>query len=296
MDFIRSFSRWFVTFVLLTIVNENIISQIEVETEVETIENYVNNHILGNGIQASNVTFSGDLNQFGTFTSINSGLPFSGGFVMASGDVNNIVGPNDAGGATLGGGNFGASDDDLFVLSGDEINDAAVLEFDFIAAGDTVIFNYFFASEEYNEYVCGNVNDAFGFFLSGPGINGTFSNDAVNLAVVPGTEIPVTIATVNNGQSGAFGAIANCEEVSSDWNQNSAYFIDNSGNNDLDGTQMDGYTVSLEAFQEVECGETYHIKLVIGDGGDTAWDSAVCIESPRSKYHLRRLWNGYLVI
>jgi gliding motility-associated-like protein len=255
-------------------------AQIVVETEVETIEDYVNSYILGNGIQATNVTFSGDLNQFGTYSATNSGLPFDQGFVMATGDVNNIVGPNDAGGSTLGGGNFGASDADLFELSNDPINDAAILEFDFVAAGDTVMFNYFFGSDEYNEYVCGSVNDAFGFFLSGPGINGPFENNAVNLAVIPDTDgIPVTIATVNNGQVGNNGTLANCEAVDDDWDQNSAYYIDNTGNSDPNGTQLDGHTVTLVAWHEVQCGETYHIKLAIGDGGDTAFDSAVCIES-----------------
>ena len=58
-------------------------------------------------------------------------------------------------------------------------------------------FNYVFASEEYLEYV-GSINDAFGFFLSGPNpAGGNYVN--VNLAIVPGTaNTPVTIDNVND--------------------------------------------------------------------------------------------------
>src|SRR5690606_3893211 len=86
------------------------------------------------------------------------------------------------------------------------VNDCAVLEFDFVPNGDTLKFNFAFASEEYNEYVCGTVNDVFGFFISGPGINGPFTNNAENIALIPGTDVPVSINTLNNGTVGANGS------------------------------------------------------------------------------------------
>ena len=42
--------------------------------------------------------------------------------------------------------------------------------------------------------------------------------------------------------------------------------------------EYDGSTVVLEAKAAVVCGESYHIKLAIGDGGDSAFDSGVFIE------------------
>ena len=45
-------------------------------------------------------------------------------------------------------------------------NDLCILEFDFVATGDTVKFNYIFGSDEYLEWVNSSFNDIFAFFLS----------------------------------------------------------------------------------------------------------------------------------
>ncbi|MGB0423852.1 MAG: choice-of-anchor L domain-containing protein, partial [Flavobacteriales bacterium] len=265
-------------FILLIFAPISVIAQLVVDGTV-TPQNAVEDVLLGNGVQVSGITFSGDANQIGSFNSTNSNIGLLNGVVLATGDVAVSIGPNDAVGDGLGGGNFGVNDPDLDQLSTFDTNDAAVLEFDFIPTGDSIVFRYVFASEEYNEYVCGSVNDAFGFFLSGPGINGPFSNNAVNLALVPETDIPVTINTVNNGNVGANGFLDNCEQVSPDWDLNTEYYIDNENNNDPNSTQFDGLTVVLTAIAVVDCGEEYHIKIAIADAGDTAFDSAVFLEA-----------------
>jgi gliding motility-associated-like protein len=236
--------------------------------------------LLGEGIIISNITFSGNPDQIGSFNSANSNIGIGSGIILASGDVNVAVGPNNSASSTVGGGNFGVNDPDLDILSTFNTNDATVLEFDFIATGDSVLFRYVFGSEEYNEYVCGSVNDAFGFFLSGPGISGPFSNNSMNLAIIPGTNIPVTINTVNLGISGFAGTPSNCEQVSPDWAENTEFYVDNETNADPSSTQMDGLTVVLTARAGgLQCGETYHIKIAIADAGDTAFDSCVFLEA-----------------
>lgn len=246
--------------------------------ETLTPEQVVEDILLGTGVQAFNITYSGNMDQVGSFECNNCGVGIESGVMLSSGNINVGTGPNDSGSATEGGGNFGANDIDLDAISTFGTNDAAILEFDFITTGDSVKFNYVFGSEEYNEYVCGSVNDAFGFFLSGPGIAGPFSNNAINLAEIPGTDIPVTINTVNNGTVGSNGTASNCEAVSPDWNQNSEYYVDNANNPDPITVQFDGHTVVLTAAAEVICGETYHIKIAIADGGDTAFDSGVFLQ------------------
>lgn len=277
-DFIFRFVGLFVLVVLYSTSS----AQLTVDNTATSEQALAN--LLGGGVEVFNIQFSGDLNQIGIFDGQNSNLGMDAGIILGTGDVNfasvgsvgNVPGGNNQNGGMLGGGNFGASDPDLEAISGVNTNDAAILEFDFVALGEEISFEYVFGSEEYNDYACATVNDAFGFFLSGPGINGPFTNNAANLALVPGTDIPVTINSVNLGVPGIFGNAANCASYSPNWSDHSVYFIDNPPPNpDPFVIQYDGFTVVLEASASVICGETYHIKLAIADGGDTAFDSGV---------------------
>lgn len=235
-------------------------AQLVVDNTV-TPEDAVQTILLGDGIEAFNITFNGSPEQIGSFNGENSNIGIGSGVVIASGDVIVTVGPNDMGSATEGGGNFGATDPDLEqLIPGFGLNDAAVLEFDFIAAGDSVSFRYVWGSEEYPEFVNSSFNDVFGFFLSGPGISGPYSLDAVNIALVPGTTLPVTIDNVNE-------------------NLNNQYYVDNTGGG-ATATQLDAFTTVLTAEAGgLQCGETYHIKIALADAGDTAYDSAVFLEA-----------------
>ncbi|MFK7756382.1 MAG: choice-of-anchor L domain-containing protein [Flavobacteriales bacterium] len=249
-------------------------SQINVDNTVSP-ETAVNDILTGIGIDAFNITFSGDSNQIGSFLSNGSNMPIGSGIILGTGNVNLASGAifgdldpddqgpggNNNGGATVGGGNFGETDDDLAILSGQTLNDAAILEFDFIATGTELTFNFVFGSEEYLEWVDSGFNDAFGFFLSGAGLNGPFDNNAVNLAVVPGTDEPVTINSINNVL-------------------NTDFFIDNStSGTDPSFVEFDGLTTNMTAFADLVCDSVYHIKLVIADGSDTALDSGVFLEA-----------------
>lgn len=265
-------------FTLILLLTAELRAQIIVN-ETLTAQEVVETILLGEGVEIFNVTYSGDLDQIGSFDANNSNILIPDGMIMATGSCSNVIGPNDSGSSTTGGGNFQVNDPDLDQLSTFNTNDAAVLEFDFIPTGDSISFNYSFGSDEYNEYVCGSVNDAFGFFLSGPGINGAYSNNAINLAVIPNTSgTPVTINSVNNGNVGSAGSANNCAQVDPNWMNNTAYYVDNENNSDPNATQLDGFTVVLVAEAAVQCGLTYHIKIAIADAGDTAFDSAVFIE------------------
>jgi len=249
--------------ILLLILGITVNAQLTVSTGVLTPTQYVQNVLVGGGVTISNVTFSGTADQIGEFnaTNANPSIGITNGIILATGDVNNAIGPNNTGSAQLGGGNFGAGDPDLDILEGTGVgtNDAAILEFDFIPTGDTVKFNFVFGSEEYPEFV-NSINDVFGFFLSGPGITGPYSNNAQNIALVPGTAIPITINTVNSAS-------------------NASYYVDNTVNTGPQTIQYDGYTVVMTAVGVVQCGVQYHIKIAIADASDTAWDSGVFLEA-----------------
>lgn len=253
--------RLIVLIIVLVVTKVN--AQLTVTTGALTPTQYVQNVLVGGGVTVSNVTFVGQSNQIGEFdaTNANPSIGITNGIILATGDVNNALGPNNTGSASLGGGNFGAGDPDLDILEGTGVgtNDVAILEFDFIPTGDTVKFNFVFGSEEYPEFV-NSVNDVFGFFLSGPGITGPFSNNAMNIALVPGTTTPVTINTVNSAS-------------------NPSYYVDNTVNTGPQTIQYDGYTVVMTAIGVVQCGVQYHIKIAIADASDTAWDSGVFLEA-----------------
>ena len=79
--------------------------------------------------------------------------------------------------------------------------DACIITFDFVPLSDTVQFRYVFGSDEYTTWINTSYNDVFGFFLSGPGINGSYSNNAINVATVPNTNpaLPISISTIHPG-------------------------------------------------------------------------------------------------
>jgi gliding motility-associated-like protein len=236
--------------------------------------------LLGSGVTVSNIAFNGVIDPptaqpgSGSFTYTGSDLGLPAGVILSSGEVADAANP---GSFFASGGSGSGSDPDLAILANQTINDRAVLEFDFVPVGDTVKFRYVFSSEEYPEYACTNFNDAFGFILSGPGITGTFSNGGVNIALIPGTQIPIAINTVNPGTPGNSGGnAATCAAADPNWQNNNIYYVDNQAGADV---CYDGLTVVLEARYVVQCGQTYHIKMAIGDGTDSAFDSAVFLEA-----------------
>lgn len=144
--------------------------------------------------------------------------------------------------------------------------DRCRLEFDITPTGDTVSFDYVFASEEYTNYVCTQFNDAFGFFVSGPKPGGgSYTNQ--NVALVPGTNLPVLINSINDGTPN--GTFTPC------YTNYTQYYVTNTSNQLV----FDGHTTVLTAkFAVIPC-QTYHIILVIGDVGDRILDSGVFLEA-----------------
>lgn len=251
--------------------------------------NLVNEILAGPGIIPSNIGFnqnSGNVinTQIGTFSGGSASIGIENGLVISTGQIVVAQGPNDQPSAYIPlpeGEELGEESDLQQIIGPVTIRDVAKLEFDFIARGDTLKFRFVFASEEYNEYTCTAYNDAFGFFISGPGIvgNPSYENNARNIALIPGTTVPIGINTVNQGFAGSSGANAVCNASSPGWQANSIFYINNENNVSPLTTQFDGYTTPFTVEVPVVCGETYHIKLAIADAVDRKNDSAVFIES-----------------
>ncbi|MFA5783016.1 MAG: choice-of-anchor L domain-containing protein, partial [Bacteroidales bacterium] len=263
-------------FIILFMINHGY-AQLTVGTSM-TPQQLVQNVLVGSGVTVSNVTYSGVAASKGNFTTGASptNLGISNGIIISTGVVDGSLSQPLIGSASS---NFASSingtgsDPDLAALiPGYTINDAAVLEFDFIPLSDTIKFKYVFASEEYPEYVCSEFNDVFGFFISGPDpAGGNYTNK--NIALIPNTTLPVAINTVNNGTAGGFYDPTDCISLAY-----STYYIDNEALNGMT-IVFDGFTTVLTAWCKVVPCVTYHIKIAIGDAGDEVLDSAVFLEA-----------------
>ncbi|MBV6439838.1 MAG: hypothetical protein DYG98_22130 [Haliscomenobacteraceae bacterium CHB4] len=225
----------------------------------------------GNCFDVTNVTFSGQGGQIGTFSQGQTNIGFASGMIMATGDCSVAVGPNDSDNASAGYGNS-TSDPDLSQLSGSgSLFDLANIEFDFTPTQTPLTFEYVFGSEEYCEYVGSQFNDAFGFFISGPGISGPFGGAANIASIGPG--VYVSINNVNhitnaglyvNNQPSTSGNLCGQNPSSSQ------------ATNEV---QFDGFTKKLTAVAPVIPCSTYHIKLKICDVGDGIFDSGVFLRA-----------------
>jgi gliding motility-associated-like protein len=233
-------------------------------TNTQTPEDLINNVLVGGGVSVFNITYNGTVGgaqtvqpQVGYFDDNGTTFPISEGIIISTGNVNNADNPATYFASTSYG---GAGDPDLNVIAGAGTFDRAIIEFDFIPIGDAVSFNFVFASEEYPNYAppLGNVNDVFGFFLSGPGIAGPYSSAAENIAILSGgTEI----------------SINNINPVT-----NPSFYVDNGT-----GTSVPygGMSVVLTTIMPTTllCGETYHFKIALADAVDAIFDTAIFLEA-----------------
>lgn len=252
--------RWFVVLILI-ICGSPGFGQLTVVSGL-TAAQYVD-FLVGAGITYSNVSYTGDANSIGKFTTgvTPTNLGISSGVVMSTGYVNGYNSQPLLGSPVtsfVSSMTLGNTDADLQTLISSSVLDAVKIEFDFIPVSDTIKFRYVFGSEEYNEYVGSSYNDVFGFFVSGPNPSGG-SYTSYNIARIPNTTLPVTINNVNAGSY-------------------SQYYV----NNDvLGGTTIvyDGFTTVLTAWLRVTPCVQYHIKLAVGDAGDESFDSGVFLEA-----------------
>lgn len=229
------------------------------QTAQELIENVLINSSCAN---VSNITVSGwaftNGNSYGYFNRGTSTFPFQDGVIIATGRALSAIGPNSS--LLSEGPTNWAGDIDLqqAINETNTIN-ATVIEFDFLPFANKVSFDYIFSSEQYlsnpNSNQC-SYSDGFAFLLKEVGSQDQYTN----LAVVPGTAIPVKVPTVR-------GTGTICPPA------NEAYF--DAFNGIEHPTNYNGQTKILKAESLVTPGVLYHIKLVIADQGNNLYDSAI---------------------
>ncbi len=195
----------------------------------------------GDGVDVDDLDTTGDGGQFGHLDGF---APGEDAWVLSTGLVADAVGePSKQADTQLGleGSDF------LTTLSGFQTFDQATMTVNVTPTGDTLHVRYAFASEEYPEYVGSGVNDVMAVLVDGE-----------NCAYVPGTSTPVSIDTVND-------------------HTNAEYYVDNAEGAAGYNTSMDGITTPLECEVAVTPDEPVEVSIMLADGGDGAYDSAVAM-------------------
>lgn len=229
--------------------------------------------IVGKGVTISNVQFSGGAASAGFFKDNTGTIGIDSGIVLTTGTASSVAGPASS---FMGDNNGSPGDNDLNYLAGGTGYNACILEFDFVPQGDSINIKYVFASEEYPNYTCTDFNDVFGFLVSGPGI----FPPKKNIALVPGTNIPVKINSVNDGIPGPGGDITNCTFMVGAGSPFTQYYVNNASSFHV---AFNGMTKVLVARLKVVPCQTYHIKLGVEDITDGTFDSGVFIEASSFK-------------
>ena len=170
-------------------------------SQVITVDNTTNSPaqlvdlLLGNScVEVSNISVS-STQAVAYFNQNGSSFPISEGIIIRNGVATFTQGPYT--GVNLSSSVTNSGDFFLQTLSDanggtSPIVNAEFLEFDFIPLSNSFSFNFLFASNEYGFYQC-EFSDVFAFVLTD-----LSSGISTNLAVIPGTNTPVSVTTIRN--------------------------------------------------------------------------------------------------
>lgn len=250
-------------YVFLCLLSNLIYSQQITINDTYSAQQLIENNLIQGCVETSNISspINGSINGFKSyayFEKASSNFPFENGIMLSTGRA--VSGGNGQNNATLNeGGPDWLTDPDLETALGitNTLN-ATSIEFDFVSISNQIQFNYILASEEYYQNFPCQYSDGFAFLIKEAGS----SEPYINIAVIPGTTIPVNTNTIHAAIVGFCAA------------SNEEYF---EGYN-LGDTNYNGRTTVMSATASITPNTTYHIKLVIADQTDKNYDSAVFIQ------------------
>ena len=250
---------------------------IKVDSDKYNVSDLVNKVLINSEcVSATNVvgitgTNFGSTNGIGYFENTNPNFPMKSGVILSTGKASNAVGPNTNelnDGSAAWTGDVDLENTLAAAGIGMKSANATILEFDFTPISTNFDFQFLFASEEYGNFQC-QFSDAFAFLLTD-----NTTGITTNLAVVPQTNIPISVVTIRD-----YLYNSSCSS------ENSQYFGSYNGGSAAakSATNFNGQTKLLKASATLSLNRTYHIKLVIADRSDyrsdTGADSAIFIAS-----------------
>lgn len=180
----------FLMFVLLAFMQSN---YAQIRLSAVKVDDWVKKNFSGQGVVIGNIKFKGYPLSTLSFTSTGNILQVQKGLILSSGNSFNVAGYNNSHNqsSTFADVMKPESDVDLAKIIKDKLYDICYIEFDFVPMDNSIQFSYQFGSDEYPEYVDSPYNDVFAFIVS----DDSTSN---NIALIPGSTIPVSINTINH--------------------------------------------------------------------------------------------------
>ncbi len=273
------------------------------------VDDWIKKNFSGQGVVVGNVSHKGYPLATLSFTSAGNVLQVPKGLILSSGNSFNVAGYNNSHNQSSTFGDITApqEDKDLALIIKDKLFDVCSIEFDFVPMDNSIQFNYQFGSDEYPEYVGSLYNDVFAFIVSD-------ENSSRNIALIPGTDVPVSINTINfksypehfiDNNLYKQVVIKRQQPAKSTyrrslpgriWQGFKSIFTSSASGADrvviqadpellktMDANlyrnlRYDGITKKLVAQMFVEPYKKYHLKIVIADVSDNIYDSGVFIE------------------
>lgn len=253
----------------------------------------INAAIIGSNITITGGTLNNGVrnSQIATFTNgLAAGLEINNGAFFGTGINSLLLATNNtifAGGQPAGGATF--NDANLTAIDSNANHDVVSYSFTVTLGPKATTLNvrYQFGSEEFPDYVGTQYDDAFGFFVTGPGIAGT-----ANLARLPNGN-PTSINKVNYGVPG-FQSTSGAPVAAYDGSQSSLYLNnghpttiaasklvenDNSGPKPI-AVQFNGITKAINyTLSGLTPNGVYTFKIIIADSFDDRFDSGVFVNS-----------------
>lgn len=258
---------YFILFLLCINSNSVFSQQISVDDTVG-LQSLIEDNLVNGCVNITNTSSSvngasSGFPSYAYFERAGSNFPFENGIMLSTGSA--ASGGNSPRTPILSeGSNTWGTDPDLETALGitNTVN-ATSIEFDFTSISNQFQFNYLLASEEYSGVNPCSIADGFAFLIREAGSNTPYQN----IALVPGTTIPVNTSTIHNISA------RNCLP------QNEQFFAGFT----LGDTNYHGRTTVLTAAGTITPNVVYNIKIVIADQIDGTLDSAVFIEGDSFK-------------
>jgi outer membrane protein OmpA-like peptidoglycan-associated protein len=168
------------------------VSYAQIKLSSIKVDEWVKKNFTGQGVVVGNIKVKGYPLSTLSYTSTGNILKLQKGLILSSGNSYNVAGYNNSHNqsSTFGDVMKPEADQDLVGIIKGKLYDICSIEFDFVPLDNTIQFNYQFGSDEYPEYVDSPYNDVFAFIVSD-------DSTSRNIALIPGTKVPVSINTVN---------------------------------------------------------------------------------------------------